>query len=228
MKKIISFLLIISLTLCLVGCGGSTERKTPAGLVQFNAPADGDTVAVFETSKGVFKVVLFAQYAPNNVANFVALAKSGYYNGLSFHRVVSELLIQSGDATETGNGGKSSTGEPIANEFSSEVFNLTGAVGMAGGADGNLSQFYVVTTSGGISAETEQQMKAAGSSENLTAAYKLWGGAPHLDYRYTVIGQIYEGLDVALKISAVSADEQHRPKSEVTLKSVTIETYKSK
>ena len=228
MKKIFSLLLIISLTLCLAGCGTSSPRKTPAGLVQFNAPADGDTVAVFETSKGVFKVVLFAQYAPNNVANFVALAKSGYYNGLSFHRVVSGLLIQSGDATGSGNGGKSSTGEPIVNEFSSEVFNLTGAVGMAGGADGNLSQFYVVTTSGGINSETEQKMKAAGSSDNLTAAYKLLGGAPHLDYRYTVIGQIYEGLDVALKISAVSADEQHRPKSDITLKSVSIETYKAK
>lgn len=228
MKKLICLILAFVLVIGLVGCGGAEARKKPVGLVQFNPPAEGDTIAVFETSKGTFKAVLFPAYAPNNVENFINLAKSGYYNGLPFHRVIGELLIQSGDATGTGNGGKSSTGAAVSNEFSSEIFNFTGAIGMAGGADGNMSQFYVVTTSGGISADIEQKMKAAGSNDNLLAAYKLWGGAPHLDYRYTVIGQIYEGLDVALEISRVSTNGQNQPKSDVKLKSLTIETYKAK
>lgn len=225
MKKLIAVLIVFSIAAVMCACGAASPKITePEGFAQFSDPKEGDTIAVFTTSKGTFKALLFPQYAPNTVANFIALAESGYYNGLPFHRVVGNLLVQSGDADGTGVGGKSSAGSPVANEFSASLHNFTGALGMAGGEAGNMSQFYAVTVAS-LSDADVARMEASTMDAGLISAYKLALGAPHLDFRYTVFGQVYEGLDVLFAINSVSVDGLHRPNSDIILKTVTIETY---
>lgn len=222
-KRIFPVLALLLSMVLLVSCVKYTGAH-PEGYVQFSAPQEGDTVAIFDTSKGTVRVVLFPEYAPLNVENFINLASSGYYDGLEFHRVISGLLIQSGDKSGSGTGGESSTGEAVLNEFSNQLHNFTGALCMAGGEGGNFSQFYIVAANS-LSEEMVKKMEEGGVDSGLIAAYRLAYGAPHLDFRYTVIGQVYEGLDIVMRISEVKTDSAHRPNSVVTINSVKIETY---
>jgi peptidyl-prolyl cis-trans isomerase B (cyclophilin B) len=208
----------------LTGCKKDSGDAAGA-LRQLAEPQNGDTVAIFETDHGTFKAVLFSEFAPLAVDNFVTLANSGYYDGLIFHRVVAEFVIQTGDPTGVGNGGSSASGNPFKNEYAQELHHYTGALGMANsGTDLNQSQFYAVQGAA-VSDAVLDQMRTLDYSEDVIAAYKETGGVPSLDYRYTVFGQVYEGLDVVAKINAVETDENDRPLKEVVLKKVTIETY---
>ena len=196
MKKI--FALMLSFALLFTACnGGVTFRSkldVDTGEVQFAQPQSGDTVAQIETSKGTIKVLLFPEYAPKAVQNFVSLAQSGYYDGVTFHRVVEDFIIQSGSPDGSANGGDSVWGVPFTDEFSDLLHNYTGALAMANsGRNTNRSQFYFVTTPvGEMSDETVAQMENAGWRSRVIESYKQAGGVPRLDYRYTVFGQIYE------------------------------------
>ena len=102
--------------------------------------------ATIKTNHGEIVVQLFPEQAPKTVENFVALAEKGYYNGVVFHRVIPDFMIQGGDPTGTGMGGESSFGGNFADEFSPELFNINGALSMANaGPDTNGSQFFIVT-----------------------------------------------------------------------------------
>lgn len=227
MKKI--FVLMLSFALLFTACnGGVTFRSkldVDTGEVQFAQPQSGDTVAQIETSKGTIKVLLFPEYAPKAVQNFVSLAQSGYYDGVTFHRVVEDFIIQSGSPDGSANGGDSVWGVPFTDEFSDLLHNYTGALAMANsGRNTNRSQFYFVTTPvGEMSDETVAQMENAGWRSRVIESYKQAGGVPRLDYRYTVFGQIYEGLDVALSIGRVKT-EGEKTKKDVTITSITITT----
>lgn len=87
--------------------------------------------AVIKTNRGDITVQLFPEQAPKTVKNFVELAKKGYYDGVIFHRVIPDFMIQGGDPTGTGMGGESIYGEAFEDEFSRDVFNLRGALSMA-------------------------------------------------------------------------------------------------
>ena len=101
--------------------------------------------AAIKTNLGTIKVALFPQYAPKAVENFVSLAKKGYYDGVIFHRVIADFMIQTGDPTGTGMGGKSIYGKEFEDEFSQELFNVRGALSMANaGPNTNGSQFFIV------------------------------------------------------------------------------------
>ena len=93
------------------------------------ATADGP-IAVIKTNHGEMKIQLFPDQAPKTVANFVALAKSGYYDGVIFHRIIKDFMIQGGDPTGTGMGGESIYGESFEDEFSKELYNIRGALSM--------------------------------------------------------------------------------------------------
>lgn len=198
------------------------DSSLPAQLV---TPKSGDTIAVFETSLGSFSAVFFADGAPLAVENFVKHAKDGYYNKLLFHRVVSGFVIQTGDPTGTGRGGESIWGDPFANEYSPQLHHYSGAIGMANtAADQNGSQFYFVLGSK-LSDDSLAEMKSLGFADDVCAAYKKVGGQPGLDNKYTVFGQVYEGMDIVEKIGTVKADSGDRPKKDVELISVTVKTY---
>ena len=87
--------------------------------------------ALIKTNHGDIKVALFPEQAPKTVANFVGLAKQGYYDGVIFHRVIEDFMIQGGDPSGTGMGGESIYGESFEDEFSRELYNLKGALSMA-------------------------------------------------------------------------------------------------
>lgn len=230
MKRILSIgLVLLLMTTLLAGC-----NKTPTAEefgMQLASPKEGDTIAVFVTDHGTFKAILFAEQAPLAVDNFIKLAEDGYYNGLIFHRVVADFVIQTGDPTGTGSGGTSASGSYFKNEYSPLLHHYTGALGMANsGTDTNGSQFYVVdgpAVSENLIHQMELKGAKGGYDETVIEGYKSVGGVPTLDYKYTVFGQVYEGLDVVDKINNVKTDDSDRPLDDVILRSVLIETYKA-
>ncbi len=112
---------------------------------QLNKPSKGDTVAVFHTTKGDISAKLFDKYAPKTVENFKNLAKAGKYNGVIFHRVIKDFMIQGGDyENANGTGGKSADGGTFEDEFCDKLLNLRGSIAMANsGKDTNGSQFFI-------------------------------------------------------------------------------------
>ncbi|MEE0897523.1 MAG: peptidylprolyl isomerase, partial [Acutalibacteraceae bacterium] len=105
----------------------------------------GDTLATIKTNMGEIKVKLFPEGAPKTVENFTTHAKKGYYNGLIFHRVIKDFMIQGGDPTGTGMGGESIWGDSFEDEFDVKLHNIKGALSMANaGPNTNGSQFFIV------------------------------------------------------------------------------------
>ncbi|WP_019206762.1 peptidylprolyl isomerase [Limosilactobacillus ingluviei] len=177
--------------------------------------------ATIKTSLGDISLQLFPDQAPKTVKNFVELAKQGYYNDVTFHRVIPDFMIQTGDPTATGAGGESIYGHPFADEFSPELFNLKGAVSMANaGPNTNGSQFFIVTNRN-LSTNLIGQMEAAGYPAEVIEAYQN-GGTPWLDFHHTVFGQVVSGLDVAIKISQVKRNFEDRPEEAVLIKAIEI------
>ncbi|MCI1959392.1 MAG: peptidylprolyl isomerase, partial [Clostridia bacterium] len=109
---------------------------------QLDAPEKGDKIAVLHTSKGDIKIKLCPEQAPLACENFEKLIENGYYNGITFHRVINNFMIQGGDPTGTGTGGESAFGKEFADEFNGDMYAFRGALCMANrGADTNTSQF---------------------------------------------------------------------------------------
>ena len=178
--------------------------------------------AIFETSEGRFEIALFSEQAPKTVENFVGLAKKHYYDGLIFHRIIDDFMIQGGDPTGTGMGGESLWGKPFNDEFSNQLFNLKGALSMANaGPNTNGSQFFIVTNAH-LDPSMQAQLSEAGFPEPIIEAYKQ-GGTPWLDHRHTVFGQVLSGLSVVEKISKVKTGANDKPVEPVTIDQVTIE-----
>lgn len=111
---------------------------------QLDKPAAGDEIAVMHTSMGDISIRFFPEAAPKAVENFTTHAKNGYFNGLTFHRVIENFMIQSGDPKGDGTGGESIWGTDFEDEFDSKLLNLRGAVAMANsGPNTNGSQFFI-------------------------------------------------------------------------------------
>lgn len=111
---------------------------------QLDMPKAGDEIAIIETSLGTIKMRFFPEAAPKTVENFITHAKDGYYDGLKFHRVISDFMVQTGDPNGDGTGGTSIWDSAFEDEFSTKLFNIRGAVSMANsGADTNGSQFFI-------------------------------------------------------------------------------------
>ena len=157
-----------------------------------------ETYAVFDTTEGRFKIKLFDDKAPHTVKNFTDLAegiKTGkpFYDGLVFHRVIPDFMIQGGCPQGTGRGGP---GYNFADEFHPSLkHSKPGLLSMANaGPNTNGSQFFVTVAA-----------------------------TPWLDNKHTIFGEVIEGYDVAEKISKVPKDSSDRPKKEVRINTVTIE-----
>lgn len=190
---------------------------------QLTKEVNEDEILVqMNTSMGSLKIKLFPKHAPKTVENFLGHAKSGYYNGIIFHRVIPDFMIQGGDPTGTGMGGESIWGETFEDEFHPELFNVRGALSMANaGPNTNGSQFFIVQMSH-VPSEMVQQMEDAGFPKEIIEAYVEHGGTPWLDGRHSVFGQVIEGLDVVDKIANVETDFQDKPIEDVKIISIDI------
>lgn len=149
------------------------------------APASAaNPIVTLETNQGIIKLKLFPNVAPKTCENFVGLVKKGYYDGLVFHRVIPDFMIQGGDPTGTGTGGTSIWGKVFENEVSPDVqFNAKGKIAMANaGPDTNGSQFFITTVP-----------------------------YPSLNMHYSLFGEVLSGQDVVDKIDHVRTDAQDHP-----------------
>lgn len=179
--------------------------------------------ATIKTNLGEVKVQLFDKLAPKTVKNFIGLAEKGYYDGIIFHRVIPDFMIQGGDPTGTGRGGESIYGQAFEDEFSEQLFNFNGALSMANaGPNTNGSQFFIVSNEH-VPANMIEQMKAVGYPQEVIDYYEKHGGTPWLDHRHTVFGQVLSGMEVVQKISKVARDQMDKPKEDVVMEKVTIE-----
>lgn len=160
---------------------------------------DGEKlIAKVETNMGEFEIELFAKETPKTVENFAGLIQKGYYDGVSFHRVIAGFVIQGGDPTGTGAGGDSVWGGEFEDEFHPELrHSEAGILSMANrGPNTNSSQFFITL-----------------------------GATPHLDDRHSVFGKVTSGMDVVEKIGGVqtSGYPQDKPVEPVIMERVTVE-----
>lgn len=172
MKILILFLLIISVFM---------------GSVFAEESSMGDKIVVLETNQGNIEIKLMSEVAPKTCENFLGLVEQGYYNGIIFHRVIKNFMIQGGDPTGTGRGGNSLWGKPFEDEVSPNVtFNKTGLLAMANSGPGtNGSQFFITTK------ET-----------------------PWLNMNHTIFGEVVSGYDVVEKIENVKVGPGDKPVEE--------------
>ncbi len=182
---------------------------------------ENEKAVLMQTTLGDIKIKLFPEVAPKTVENFLTHAENGYYEGIIFHRVIKDFMIQGGDPTGTGMGGESIWGAPFADEFSMNAFNLRGALSMANAGPGtNGSQFFIVQAPK-VDERMGEQMKQAGYPEEIIKAYLENGGTPWLDHKHTVFGQVIEGMDVVDAITNVEVAPGDKPVVDVVINKIT-------
>ncbi len=182
MKKLLVICMLLLAAFAVTACG--QEKQVPKA-----EPA----TAVFSTNMGDFEVQLATDYAPKTSENFIKLAQKGFYDGLVFHRVIDDFMIQGGDPNGDGTGGP---GYTIKDEFSSKLLHDgPGVISMANrGPDTGGSQFFI----------TLRDCK--------------W-----LDGKHAVFGKVTKGMDVVYKIGRTKTDASDKPIEPVTIKKITIE-----
>ena len=201
---------------------GMVEKELHFPQVDIEA-VDGP-IATIKTNHGDMRIKLFPDHAPKTVANFIALSKDGYYDGVIFHRIIKDFMIQGGDPTGTGMGGESIYGESFEDEFSEELYNIRGALSMANaGPNTNGSQFFIVQNQ--HLPYSKKEIARGGWPEPIAEIYAEQGGTPHLDRRHTVFGQLadeasYEVLDA---IASVETGALDKPVEDVVIETIEIE-----
>lgn len=209
MKGKLKFIAILAisavLSISIVGCSNSksnekvkednTKNQTEEKIDEKDLPEVTIKVKDYGTMKGV----LYPNKAPNTVNNFIALANSGFYDNLTFHRVIKDFMIQGGDPEGTGTGGPgySIKGEFSSNGFDNDLKHTEGVLSMARARDKDSggSQFFIMTKD-----------------------------SSHLDGDYAAFGTITEGLDVLHKIEDVKTDSNDKPLNEVKIESIKVDT----
>lgn len=260
-KRYMALVLAAVMAFGIAGCGGSTAAENDdtkidtETILQAQMPVEGEEIAVIKTSEGVVKMRFFPEEAPKAVENFKTLAKDGYYDGLLFHRVIEDFMVQTGDPKGNGTGGESCWGEDFEDEISPKLHFYKGAVAMANrGPNTNGSQFFIVQQGNVMEDALTMIQDARDNSESelslqLTDGnyytfdqlfpdevlnhYREVGGYPYLEYafgkaqeaRYTIFGQVFEGLDVIDAIAATETDETDKPVKDITIESITFESY---
>ncbi len=222
---------------------------------QLEPPQKGEEIAVVTMADGSsFKLRFFPDEAPKTVYNFKKHALDGYFDGLTFHRIIQGFMIQGGDPAGTGTGGEAVWGDSFEDEFAANLLNLNGAVSMANrGANTNRSQFFINTT--GDSRPNWENYQAGfevykTDPEAFTSQYGRWinmekvtqemmdlynevGGNAHLDGAtsttgegHTVFAQVFEGMDVVHSLSQVAVgSDGSTPVEPVVIQSVKIVLY---
>ena len=202
MKKMlilaVTFLFCLTAVTGCAGPGSKTAEKTEPVKADTPlppaAPNKKNSLAVFETSMGIFKVELFEDKAPRTAQNFISLVNKGFYNGLIFHRVIDGFMIQGGDPKGNGTGGP---GYVIPDEFHKDLKHTgAGILSMANaGPNSGGSQFFITLDA-----------------------------TPWLDGKHAIFGKVVEGLDVVKAIGKVKTGAQDRPQTDVVMKKITIVT----
>lgn len=218
------FLFVACLTVCSAVSAQTVTPKTTHEVL-------------LETTKGNIRIALYDD-TPLHRDNFLKLVKEGFYDGLLFHRVIYNFMIQAGDtASRHAQPGQFLGDSPEGYQIPAEIrypklFHKRGAVAAARQADdvnperaSSASQFYIAygrRFNDAMLDDVQKRLdKQTGGEVKLTPevreVYKAVGGTPHLDGQYTVFGEVVEGLDVVKDIEWVDTDENARPKEDVRI-----------
>lgn len=226
----INFKKALASAICCVFCAAFTTACGESGnIVNFTAPKEGEEVLVLTIKDyGDVKIKLFPEEAEKGVENIKGLADKGYYDGLIFHRIIKDFMIQGGDPNGTGTGGESFWGGKFDGGTSEKLIHAAGAVAYANsaGPTTNGSQFYIVT--GNKVGDEDFEYYAANGytfSEEAQEIYKEDGGAAWLDGGYTIFGQVYDGLDVIFEIQKVATNDKDILLEDVVIEEISVEKY---
>lgn len=184
------------MALALAFSATAVSQKSEKGEGKNPKMEHGKEIGVIETSMGTIEVELYRRDAPKTVENFVRLARKGYYNGVIFHRVIDNFMIQGGDPTGTGMGGESIYGKKFEDEFVPTLkHDVPGVVSMANAGPGtNGSQFFITLVP-----------------------------TPWLNGKHTIFGKVIKGMDVVRAIGKVEVSKPNdRPVKDVVMKKVSI------
>jgi peptidyl-prolyl cis-trans isomerase B (cyclophilin B) len=198
MKHVLrGFMMIMVVVIGLIGCQNG-EGEQGAQVEKAEITGERPVVTMTMDTGGIVKIELYPDIAPNTVNNFIELAKDGFYDGLIFHRVIPDFMIQGGDPDGNGTGGPGYgiKGEFSSNGFDNELSHADGVVSMARSQDPNSagSQFFIVT-----------------------------GQADYLDGDYAAFGKVVDGMDVVKDIEAAETGAQDKPVEDQMIKSMTVE-----
>ncbi|MFA6597539.1 MAG: peptidylprolyl isomerase [Ignavibacteriaceae bacterium] len=192
------FLFLLTMLALTLGCKSESTIQQKGDIVtQYMNGKDSVTVAVIKTNMGTIEILLLDKHVPKTVENFVGLAEKGYYNGIIFHRVIENFMIQGGDPTGTGRGGESFWGKAFEDEFNMDLKHETpGVLSMANaGPNTNGSQFFITLVP-----------------------------TPWLDGKHSIFGHVINGMDVVQAIGKVATSQPYnKPLKDVVMESVTIE-----
>ncbi|MBP1743341.1 MAG: peptidylprolyl isomerase [Firmicutes bacterium] len=198
-KKIISLIMAGALCLSLAACAGSGESTDSGSSETVDYSDESNPVAEITMSDGsVIKIELYPEAAPNTVNNFIYLANSGFYDGLTFHRIIPGFMIQGGDPKGDGTGGP---GYSIAGEFEDNGFENS-----------------LKHTRGVISMARAQSYDSAGSQFFIMAA-----DTHSLDGQYAAFGKVAEGMEVVDKIVGAERDSNDKPVESIVMSKVTVD-----
>ncbi len=190
-KLLISILALIFLAAC-------NDNKTNEEIDEGNKMdnTNQQVVAVMQTNMGTIEIELFADKAPKTVENFIGLSEKGYYDGIIFHRVIDNFMIQGGDPTGTGRGGESLWGGSFADEFNPELkHDAPGILSMANaGPNTNGSQFFITLVP-----------------------------TPWLDGKHSVFGKVINGMEVVENIGKAKTGAMDKPLEKIVIEKITIE-----
>ena len=208
MKKLICLLLVVIMLTALFACGKNDEVKddVPETQQSFDVTEkEVVNVMIALTDGRVMKAELYPKIAPITVKNFVDLCTSGFYDGLIFHRVIKDFMIQGGDplGNGTGGSGKMIKGEFSANGVQNDLKHTRGVLSMARRGKDSAGNMYYDT----------------GTSQFFIVSAKSY---PSLDGQYAAFGKLTEGYDVLAQLEAVQTDENDKPLSPITIKYIRV------
>ena len=178
-QKAMSKLILSGILFLTIGIYNISAEGEEAMAIETNNP-----IVVLETNAGTIEIKLFPDVAPKACENFIGLVEKGYYDGIAFHRVIKNFMIQGGDPTGTGSGGESIWGTDFEDEFNpSVVFDRPGLLAMANrGPATNSSQFFITTVP-----------------------------TPHLNNHHTIFGEVITGYETVQAIESTNVDASARP-----------------
>lgn len=240
---IISLLVMLAINLKSVSDSTNAEiliDPATLELVQLEAPNEGDKIAIVDTTLGEFRFVLYPQYCPKTVANFIELAESGCYNDTYVYNVVNGILAESGACDLDGNI-RDKSHEKNKRELHQNLWPFKGAVCVqnteitrtfkqkifGGGTYLNGSRFTLVNSIE-FDEEIIKELKEASDFQLIADAFIENGGIPNYSQQLTVIGQTYEGIEVVEAITNTeTTDSGHYnvPKEEIKINSIVISEY---
>lgn len=197
-KKRMMFMFLIVLVLIIYGCQSDVENNNESNNTTNNNDEEKPLVTMTMEDGGEVEIELYPNKAPNTVNNFIALIEDNFYDGLIFHRVIPDFMIQGGDPEGTGMGdpGYSIKGEFSSNDFDNDLKHEPGILSMARSQDPDSagSQFFIVT-----------------------------GDGSHLDGDYAAFGKVIDGMDVVEDIEAEETDNNDKPNTDQVIESMSVD-----